>query len=149
VRALRFLLAGPGSARRPAAGRAVTALAVAGAALLAWSAVIHLRLWATGYDSIATIGPLFLAQGTGGLALAAAVALFRRLVLLAAGAVTLAATAAGLLISAHAGLFGFRESLAVPYAGLSLDIEFTGAAVLGCAAVLLAWAARGRTRRPR
>lgn len=141
-RVLRFLVTGPGSARWPWARWAVSVLAVAGAGLLIWSAVIHLRLWAGGYNSIATIGPLFLSQGVGGLVLAVAVALFRRLVLLAAAAVTLAATAAGLLVSAHAGLFGFRESLAVPYAELSLDIEFTGAAVLLGATLLLAWTAR-------
>ena len=60
-----------------------------------------------------------------------------RLVLMAAGAVTLAATAVGLLLRVYAGLFGYRETLAVPYAETSLVVEFTGAAVLLAAALLL------------
>ncbi|HEV3379516.1 MAG TPA: hypothetical protein VG142_00785 [Trebonia sp.] len=141
LRALRFLMTGPARAKSPWARWTVSALAVAGAGLLVWSAVLHLRLWSEGYSSIPTIGPLFLIQSVWGLVLAVAVVAFRRLALLAAGAVTLAATAAGLLVSAHAGLFGYRESLTVPYAMLSLDIEFTGAAVLLVAALLLAWTA--------
>ena len=38
-------------------------IALAGAALLVWSGVIHLQLWADGYRSISVIGPLFLVQG--------------------------------------------------------------------------------------
>jgi hypothetical protein len=56
---------------------------------------------------------------------------------MAAGAVTLAATAVGLLLSVYAGLFGYKETLLVPYAETSLWVEFTGAAVLLAAAVLL------------
>ena len=92
-------------------------LAVAGAALLVWSGVIHLQLWSDGYRDISVIGPLFLIQGIASIALALPLVIFRRLVLLAAGAVMLAATAAGLLLSAGIGLFGYQESLAVPYAG--------------------------------
>jgi hypothetical protein len=40
------------------------------------------------------------------------------------------------------GLFGYRESLAIPYAGLSLTVEFTGAAILAVAAAIIA--VRGR-----
>ena len=46
-------------------------------------------------------------------------------------------TAAGLLLSASTGLFGYRESLAVPYAGMSLAVEFAGTAVLVAAAAIL------------
>ena len=59
------------------------------------------------------------------------------MVLLAAGAVTMAATAAGLLLSAGIGLFGYQESLAVPYAMSSLVVEFAGAAVLAAAAAIV------------
>jgi hypothetical protein len=138
------LLLAPGQAPSPAARLAVYVLTAAGAVLLAWSGLIHLRLWADGYSDIATIGPLFLAQGVGSLVIAGALVLLRRLVLILAGAVTMAATAAGLLLTVHVGLFGYRESLAVPYAQSSLIIEFTGAAVLLLAAVILAVFA-GRT----
>ena len=110
---------------------------MAGAALLIWSAVIHLQLWSDGYRDISVIGPLFLIQGIASIALALRLVIFRRLVLLAAGAILLAATAVGLLLSAGIGLFGYQESLAVPYAGTSLVVEFTGAAVLVVAAVIV------------
>jgi hypothetical protein len=54
----------------------------------------------------------------------------------------MAATAAGLLLSAGIGLFGFQESLAVPYAMSSLVVEFAGAAVLAAAAAIVLAARR-------
>ena len=106
-RSARLLLRGPATLTSPVARWAVTLLAVAGAALLVWSGVIHLQLWSDGYRSISVIGPLFLIQGIASIVLAVALAAFRRLVLLAAGAVLAAATAAGLLLSAGIGLFGY------------------------------------------
>jgi hypothetical protein len=136
-RAARLALRGPASLTSPAARWAVTLLAVAGAGLLVWSGVIHLQLWSDGYRGISVIGPLFLIQGIASIVLAVALAAFRRLVLLAAGAVLAAATAAGLLLSAGIGLFGYTESLAVPYAETSLVVEFTSAAVLAAAAAMV------------
>ena len=136
-RAARLLLSGPARLTSPAARWAVTLLAVAGAGLLVWSGVIHLQLWSDGYRSISVIGPLFLIQGIASIVLAVALVAFRRLVLLAAGAVLAVATAAGLLLSAGIGLFGYQESLAVPYAETSLVVEFTSAAVLAAAAVIV------------
>ncbi|HEV3452123.1 MAG TPA: hypothetical protein VG869_13105, partial [Acidimicrobiia bacterium] len=61
-------VAGPSG---PAARRVATNVALlAGAGLVAASALIHLYLWADGYRQVTTIGPLFLAQGVVGLALA-------------------------------------------------------------------------------
>jgi hypothetical protein len=134
-RSARLLLRGPAGLTSPAARWAVTLLAVAGAGLLVWSGVIHLQLWSDGYRSV--IGPLFLIQGIASIVLAVALAVFRRLVLLAAGAVLAVATAAGLLLSAGIGLFGYVESLAVPYAETSLVVEFTSAAVLAAAAAIV------------
>jgi hypothetical protein len=136
-RVIRLLLRGPVMLESPAARAAASLLAFAGAALLVWSGVIHLQLWGDGYRDISVIGPLFLAQGMASIGLALVLVLFRWLVLMAAGAVTLAATAVGLLLSVYAELFGYRESLAVPYAETSLVVEFTGAAVLLAAALLL------------
>ena len=137
VRAAQLLARGPARMTSPAARWAVTVLAVAGAALMVWSGVIHLQLWSDGYRSISVIGPLFLIQGIASIALAAVIAVFRRVAVLAAGAVTMAATAAGLLLSVNVSLFGFRESLAVPNAMSSLVVEFAGAAVLAAAAALV------------
>jgi hypothetical protein len=148
-RAARLLTRGPARLASPAARWAVTLLAIAAAVLMVWSGVIHLQLWADGYRSISVIGPLFLIQGIGSIALALILAAFRRAVLLAAGAVLMAGTAVGLLLSAGAGLFGYQESLAVPYATTSLAVEFTGAAVLAAAAaIVLAARPQPRPARP-
>jgi hypothetical protein len=136
-RAARLALRGPASLTSPAARWALTLLAVAGAGLLVWSGVLHLQLWSEGYRTISVIGPLFLVQGIASIALAVALVVFRRLVLLAAGAALAAGTAAGLLLSAGIGLFGYTESLAVPDAVTSLVVEFTSAAVLAVAAVVV------------
>src|SRR5271155_4970268 len=105
-RSARLLLRGPATLTSPAARWAVTLLAVAGAALLVWSGVIHLQLWSDGYRSISVIGPLFLIQGIASIVLAVALTAFRRLVLLAAGAGLGAATAARVMLRAGSGLFG-------------------------------------------
>jgi hypothetical protein len=63
---------------------------------------------------------------------------------LLAGAGSLIATGGGLLLTAHGGLFGYTESLAVPYAMLSLYVEFTGAAVLLAGVAVLALAPAGK-----
>ncbi len=137
-RLTRLAIRGPGALSGPLARWAVNVLAVAGAALMVWSAVVHLQLWGDGYKDISVIGPLFLAQGIGAIVIAALLVLLRRLALLVAGAVTLVATAAGLLLSVYFGLFGYTESLAVPYAKSSLVVEFAGgAALLAGAAILL------------
>jgi hypothetical protein len=146
---IRFLLRGPGALQSRTARWTVLALAATGAAFLVWSAVIHLELWGDGYRDISVIGPLFLAQGIGSIILAAAIVALRRLALLVAGAVAGAATAVGLLLTAHGGLFGYTESLSVPYATLSLAVEFTAAFVLLLATALLALSTPARaTARP-
>jgi hypothetical protein len=141
----RFLLRGPSALESRTARLTVLALAAIGAAFLVWSAVIHLELWGDGYSDISVIGPLFLAQGIGCIVLGVAIVAFRSLALLAAGAVAGAATAVGLLLTVHVGLFGYTESLAVPYATLSLAVEFTAASVLLLATGLLALGAHART----
>ena len=142
---IRFLLRGPGALPSRTARWTVLALAATGAAFLVWSAVIHLELWGDGYSGISVIGPLFLAQGIGCIILGVAIVAFRSLALLAAGAVAGAATAVGLLLTVHGGLFGYTESLSVPYATLSLAVEFTAAFVLLLATAVLALGAPART----
>jgi hypothetical protein len=143
--AIRLLLRRPGALQSPTAHWTVMTLAGTGAAFLVWSAVIHLQLWAGGYKDISVIGPLFLIQATASIILAVAILAVRRLILLAAGAAAGLATAAGLLLSAYDGLFGYTESLAVPYAALSLAVEFTAAFTLLTATGLLALATPART----
>ena len=59
---------------------------LAGAALLIWSAVIHLHLWVASYRHIPTIGPLFLVQGIAGIVIAVAIVVLRRPIMVAGGA---------------------------------------------------------------
>ena len=46
-RAARLLARGPAATKSPAARWTVNVLAIAGAALMVWSSVIHLQLWST------------------------------------------------------------------------------------------------------
>jgi hypothetical protein len=138
---IRFLLRKQSALQSRIARWTVLALTGTGAGFLVWSAVIHLMLWSDGYKDISVIGPLFLVQGIATIVLAVVIVAFRWLALLAAGAVAGVATAVGLLLSVNVGLFGYTESLAVPYAELSLAVEFTAAFVLLIAACVLALAA--------
>lgn len=134
-RTWRYASIGPrGSATR----RAVTTLGcVAGSALLASSGAIHLQLWAMGYRNIPTIGPLFLLQGIAGALLGLLLVLWRRLLVVVAGAGFMVATISGLLVSVKFGLFGFMDTLRAPYAGLSVVLESVGIAVLSIVGVVL------------
>jgi hypothetical protein len=138
---IRFLLRRPGALQSRIARWTVLALTGTGAGFLVWSGVIHLQLWSDGYKDISVIGPLFLVQGIASIVVAVAIVAFRWLALLAVGAATGVATAVGLLLSVNFGLFGYTESLSVPYAELSLAVEFTAAFVLLVGACILALAA--------
>ena len=106
-----------------------------GAAMTAWSAGIQLHLWQQGYRHIPTIGPLFVVQGVVGLTITAAALASRRGVIAFAGAVYLAATSTGLLLSATVGVFNFHDGLDAPYAGLSLTVQLVGSALFGLVVV--------------
>ncbi len=141
---IRFLLRRPSALQSRIARWTVLALTGTGAGFLVWSAVIHLMLWSDGYKDISVIGPLFLVQAIACIVLAVAIVAFRWLALIVAGAVAGVATAVGLLLTASVGLFGYVESLTVPYAALSLAVEFTAAFVLLVAACVLALAESAR-----
>ena len=138
---LRLLLRPvPGAAT--AAARAARAAAVAGivfgAGMVAVSAVIHLHLWLIGYRHIHLIGPAFLFQSISGVALAAAVVAFRRLVMVLAGVGFCGGSVVALLLSATVGFLGLHDGLSVPWAGWSLASELAGfLALLAVAAFVL------------
>jgi hypothetical protein len=134
-RMLSYASVGPsGSAARRVG---ITLGLVIGSALLAASGAIHLQLWSTGYRTIPTIGPLFLIQGIAGALLAALLLLSRRLLIVVMAAGFMIATIGGLLLSIYFGLFGFMDTLAAPYAGLSLGVESAGAVLLAALGVVL------------
>ena len=128
-------------------------LRLAGAALLAASAAIHLDLYLTGYRTIPTIGPLFLFQVIAAFVLALAIvavplilmarpaggaaAATAEAVVAAAGAGFAVATLGGYLLTVWVGLFGFREirTTAGTVAGI---LEIAAFAVLATLAVLSA-----------
>jgi predicted lipoprotein with Yx(FWY)xxD motif len=128
-------------------------LRLAGAALLAATAAIHLDLYLTGYRTIPTIGPLFLLQVIVAFVLALAVvavplisvtrpaggaaAATTEAAVAAAGAGFAVATLGGYLLTVWVGLFGFREvrTTAGTVAGI---VEIAAFAVLATLAVLCA-----------
>jgi len=114
--------------------RMTDAATLGGAALVMWSAAIHLHLWSQGYRHIPNIGPLFLAQGLLGFGIAAGVLAVRHVLTALAGAAYLAATSTGLFLSATVGVFNFHDGLDAPYAGLSLTVQLVGLALFGLAA---------------
>lgn len=86
---------------------------VAGAALLAATAAIHLDLYVASYKLIPTIGFLFLLQVIAGFIIALAVLASRGLGLTVSaviGAGYMISTLAGYLLSLWIGLFGFKET---------------------------------------
>ena len=82
---------------------------IAGAALLIASGAIHLDLYLTGYNSIPTIGWLFLLQVISAFALAIAIPATGLRLAYAAGAAFAIGTLGGYLLSLWVGLFGFTE----------------------------------------
>ena len=112
--------------------RRVTAHAalLLGAVAAALSALVHLYLWADGYRNVATIGPLFLAQGIAGLLLAVTVVAYPRALTAGIAASYLLASLAALALSATRGFLGFTDSLDAPWAMPALLVESAGALLL-------------------
>jgi hypothetical protein len=135
---LRALLLRPvPTAATPAARVATVASIIFGAAMIAVSAVIHLHLWLIGYRHVHLIGPAFLFQSISGLALAAALIGFPRLVTVVAGVGFCGGSIVALLLSATVGFLGLHDGLNVPWAGWSLASELAGFVVLLAAAALV------------
>jgi hypothetical protein len=126
---------------------------LAGAALVACTAAIHFHLWLAGYRHVPRIGPLFLAQAVSGFLLALVLAWGRHVIVVLGGAVFMAASAAGLLLSATVGFLGIHDGLGVPWAATSLTVELIGLVLLGTAGVVALFrrpsAAEGPTARRR
>jgi predicted lipoprotein with Yx(FWY)xxD motif len=120
--------------RRKPAGWLQLRLRIAGAALLAGSAGIHLYLYLTGYRSIPTIGWLFLLQVSMACVLAVAVLVTHSRLAVAASAALALFTLGAYLLAVWIGLFGFKEvrTRAGIAAGL---IEVAAFATLAMAAI--------------
>ena len=140
-RRLLAMLWTDGSSHRWAVNIATWAAAV----LMVVSGYIHLHLWDVAYRNIATIGPLFVAQGVAAFILAIGTAVIRRVWTALIGAGTMIATVAGFLISVNYGLFGFQDSFTASY-GVDAFVVEIASAVLFLTAV--AFSIRGRAARP-
>jgi hypothetical protein len=146
---LSLLLRGP--AGSVPARVAVTAVILVGAALAVYSGYIHLYLWGRQpfpYKDVPTIGPLFLLQGIVAILIGLLVAISRRLFAVLIGAGLMVVSVAALVYDVEVGMFGFKDSLSVPYAKSTLYEEILGAVLLLIAACVLAWpAVTGRSAR--
>jgi hypothetical protein len=145
------------TAATPAGGSAVTversylelAARVIGVAMLALTAVVHLRLYSHyGYRHINNIGTLFLLNVIGGFSLAVVVlGSPRRLLGLTAfaGAGYEASTLAGFVYALYHPLFGFQDSTRAPLWKTAVTAESIGIVVL--AAITLVALNRWRSAR--
>src|SRR6266568_3612212 len=107
---------------------------IAGAAFLIASGAIHLDLYLTGYNSIPTIGPLFLLQIISAYLLAIAIPATGHRLAYASGALFALGVLGGYLLSLKVGLFGFTEVRTT--AGIvAAIIDVAAFAVLGAGAV--------------
>lgn len=131
ARWVRALLARRMSPDLPASVRYLDLLAVlAGAALIVTTASIHLHLWLAGYRHVPTLGALFLAQCITGFLAGPIIALARRAFAVLGGAVYMASSAVGLILSATVGFVGIHDGLNVPWATPSLAVEIAGFVLL-------------------
>jgi predicted lipoprotein with Yx(FWY)xxD motif len=107
-------------------------LRVIGAGLLIATGGIHLDLYLTGYNTIPTIGWLFLLQVITGFVLGLAVLITGSRLVAAAGAGFALATLGGYLLSIWFGLFGFKEvrTTAGIVAGIIEVLAFVALAML-------------------
>jgi predicted lipoprotein with Yx(FWY)xxD motif len=117
------------------AGGLVLGLRFLGAALLAVTAAIHLDLYLAGYNTIPTIGNLFLFQIIAAFLLAAVVAATGNRLAAAAGAGFMIATLGGYLLTVWVGLFGFKE-VRTTAGTVAAIIEIAGFAVLAALATM-------------
>ena len=129
-------------------------LAAAGVFL---AAVVHLDLWAQGFRSVSTIGPLFMLDFVAGMIIGVSVLVWRHWLPALAAAGFGAATVIAFWISVVHGLFGVREA-PTGWSEILAEVAEYSAVAFGLAvAVLLLWQPKSgtqsasratRTRRP-
>ena len=106
------------------------------AGFLLFGGILHYGLWMSGYRSIPKIGPLFMANFIGSLALAAAVVVSRRTTVAIVGITFAAGSLAALVLSRTVGVFGFTENVWTTPAIRTLTSEIGAIVTLGLAAVI-------------
>jgi hypothetical protein len=142
---VRIFWAGP-AAVVPSASRrlVVTVLMVIGAATIAWSGYVHLKLWNmdNGFEQLPVVGKMFLYQGIGCLILALAAVILRRLVVAVLGALLMASSIGAVAISIRGTLFGYHEYTDAPYVTSSIVVESVSLASFAAAVIVAITAPR-------
>jgi hypothetical protein len=108
-----------------------SAVRVTAALLVVATGVIHLYLYQDYFSSVATIGPLFLANFAAGVVVGVLILRGRRRLWVLAGAAFCLLTLGAFLVSVHWGLFGYNESLGGPWQERAGAVEAAG--VIACA----------------
>lgn len=121
--------------------RLSTVLRGLAATVVLLSAVLHLELWVDGMRDVDVVGPAFLLNAVGGVAIGFALLLWRHWLPLLAAIGFGAATFGAYVMSMTVGFFGVREQVWTTAAVLSAVTE-VAAVVLGA----LAWAVERRRR---
>lgn len=98
--------------------------------------LVHLELWNGGYRAIPKIGPLFMANFVGSIALAVALMASRRASVALAGILFAAGSLAALVLSRTVGVFGFTEAIWTTQATRTLAVE-VGAIVALAVALMM------------
>jgi hypothetical protein len=106
------------------------------AVLLLAGGIVHFNLWKNGYRDIPNIGPLFMANFVGSIALAAAVMASRRAGVAVVGITFAAGSLVALVLSRTVGVFGFTEMIWTSDALKTLAAELGAIVALGCALVM-------------
>jgi hypothetical protein len=119
------------------AGALTRSLMALAALLVAGSGAIHYYLWDIAYRHVATIGPLFLLQGTSAVIVALALVTVGRGAVVAAALALMVGTLIGFALVLTTGLFGFTLGFVSGWAYLSLVVEATAIIMLSVAAYRL------------
>lgn len=106
------------------------------AVLLLAGGIVHFNLWNDGYRHIPNIGPLFMANFVGSIALAAAVITSRRASVAMIGIMFAAGSLTALVLSRTVGVFGFTEAIWTPEAMKTLASEVGAIVALAGALVM-------------
>ena len=103
------------------------------AILLVAGGIVHYELWNSGYRHVPKIGPLFMANFVGSIALAAAVLASRRASVALAGIVFAAGSLVALVLSRTVGVFDFTEAIWTTQATTTVAVEVGAIVALGVA----------------
>ena len=110
---------------------------VVSGALVATTGGIHLYLWNLAYQSVPTIGPLFLVQFSVAVITAVLLVLWRKGLMLLVGFGLMIGTVIGFVLALSTGLFGFKLTFWTGWAYFAIIDELVAALVLAFTATLL------------